>query len=75
MSRIILPNGNGTESRSLKRGSDFVTMDELVQLLGPQAQLLMEFHERLIAIETHLGIPLPDDPPSSPQPIGSGDIE
>lgn len=56
MSKIILPNGNGTGPRSLKRGSDFVTMDEIVQLLGPQAQLLMEFHERLANLEAQHGI-------------------
>ena len=68
MSRIILPNGNGTESRSLKRGSDIVTMDELVQLLGPQAQLLVEFNGRLEAIEEKLDL-------SQPDMSESGDIE
>lgn len=61
MTKLILPNGNG-ESRSWKRGSDFVTMDELVKLLGPQAKLLMEFHERLSAVEAANGItPLGED--------------
>lgn len=56
MSKIILPNGNGTGPRSLKRSSDFVTMDELVQLLGPQATMLVELHHRLEELEAQHGI-------------------
>lgn len=56
MSKIFLPNGNGTGPRSLKRGSDFVTMDEIVKLLGPQAVMLMELNERLQELEAQHGI-------------------
>lgn len=56
MPKIILPNGNGTGPRSLKRGSDFVTMDEIVKLLGPQAQMLVEMHHRLEELEAQHGI-------------------
>lgn len=58
-SRIILPQSNGNGPRSLKRGSDFVTMDELIQLIGPQAKLLVEFNDRLAGIEEKLGIVSP----------------
>lgn len=67
MSRILLPNGNGLESRSLKRGSDFVTMDEIIQLIGPQAKLLVEQQARIDALEAQLGMASPETP--------DGDIE
>lgn len=74
MSKIILPNGNGTGPRSLKRGSDFVTMDEIVKLLGPLAQMSVEMHHRLEDLEAQHGI-FPAIESDTEGPNVSGDMD
>lgn len=66
MPNLILPNGQS--HRSTKRGSDFITVDDMVSLYGPLASLVKQ-----IAIKLNMDTEETSD--AEPVVSLSGDLE